>query len=292
LYCRPNTREWETENRYWKRFFTRFCHFTRRYSDSYRSGIIKVLRSLFNFLSEQKGYSVGLFHRSWTIDTWQAPPVVIMPERLHFLMYNTAFRAGLSHSQQRVLDILILGCTVGLRFSDLMALQTRHLRSNGLQVDLSMATAKTGTGVQIPLPAYAVAIIDRYRGRGQKWLLPRISNNQFNQQLKKIGQLAGWTEPLPKYRSHQGRPMEIKDANGKSWPFYKHLSAHTMRRTAITTLILLGVEEAVVRTISGHAPGSKEFYRYVAFVQSYLDRQVIDAHRRLMENPACYRLPK
>ncbi|HSI91207.1 MAG TPA: site-specific integrase [Adhaeribacter sp.] len=225
------------------------------------------------------------------MDTWQAPPVVIMPERLHFLIHDELFRGGLSRSLQRVLDITVVGCTVGLRYSDLMALQPRHLRADGGQVHLCVATSKTGAGVQIPLPAYAVAILERYRKRGQKWLLPRLSNNQFNQQLKKIGNLAGWTEALPKYRSRKGRPFEIKDANGSSWPFYKHLSAHTMRRTAITTLLLLGVEEPVVRSLSGHAPGSREFYRYVAFVQSYLDRQVMDAHRRLMENPSCYRQP-
>ena len=39
-----------------------------------------------------------------------------------------------------------------------------------------------------------------------------------------------------------------------------------MRRTAITTLLLIGVDEISVRRISGHAPGSKEFYKYVVMV--------------------------
>jgi len=46
-----------------------------------------------------------------------------------------------------------------------------------------------------------------------------------------------------------------------------------MRRTAITTMLSLGVPEAVVRKISGHAPGSKEFYRYVQWAQSYQDAE-------------------
>jgi len=42
-----------------------------------------------------------------------------------------------------------------------------------------------------------------------------------------------------------------------------------MRRTAITTLLIMGVPEAMVRKISGHAPGSKEFYKYVGIAQDY-----------------------
>lgn len=37
-----------------------------------------------------------------------------------------------------------------------------------------------------------------------------------------------------------------------------------MRRSAITVMLGLGVPEQVVRKISGHAPGSKEFFKYEA----------------------------
>jgi hypothetical protein len=55
-----------------------------------------------------------------------------------------------------------------------------------------------------------------------------------------------------------------------------------MRRTAITTLLLMGVEENMVRTISGHSAGSKEFYKYVAVVQNYLNQQVMNAYDKLL----------
>ena len=47
-----------------------------------------------------------------------------------------------------------------------------------------------------------------------------------------------------------------------------------MRRTAITTMLSLGVPEPVVRKISGHSPMSKEFFRYVSLAQSYQDQEV------------------
>ena len=79
--------------------------------------------------------------------------------------------------------------------------------------------------------------------------------------------------------------MELKNKHGKGFRFCDHITAHTMRRTAITTLLLLGVEENMVRTISGHSPGSKEFYKYVALVQNYLNQQVIYAHDKLLNLP-------
>ena len=55
-----------------------------------------------------------------------------------------------------------------------------------------------------------------------------------------------------------------------------------MRRTAITTLLIMGVPELIVRKISGHAPGSKEFYRYVAIAQEYLNHEVQSAYKKLI----------
>ena len=56
-----------------------------------------------------------------------------------------------------------------------------------------------------------------------------------------------------------------------------------MRRTAITTLLIMGVPEMVVRKISGHAPGSKEFYRYVSVAEDYMNQEVKNAHKKLVE---------
>ena len=46
-----------------------------------------------------------------------------------------------------------------------------------------------------------------------------------------------------------------------------------MRRTAITTMLCLGMPEQVVRKISGHSPAGKEFYRYVLWAQTYQDTE-------------------
>ncbi|MBS3921727.1 MAG: hypothetical protein KGZ37_01090, partial [Nitrosarchaeum sp.] len=135
---------------------------------------------------------------------------------------------------------------------------------------------------QIPLPNYAVDIINKHKGKYGKYLLPRLSNTNLNIQIKKLIQKAGWDYSAVKVICKQGKLVELKSKNGNAWKFYEHITAHTMRRTAITTLLILGVPEIVVRNVSGHAPGSKEFYKYVSIAQSYLNKEVKIAHQKLM----------
>ena len=54
-----------------------------------------------------------------------------------------------------------------------------------------------------------------------------------------------------------------------------------MRRTAITTLLILGMPEHMVRKISGHSYSSNSFNRYIHYAQSYLDKELDKVHEKL-----------
>jgi integrase len=164
-----------------------------------------------------------------------------------------------------------------------MNLQKKNIVYSGNEVYLKISTQKTGTEVKIPLPGYAIEIIKRHKTKAGKYILPRLSVTNLNIQIKKLIEKAGWNYPLTKNISKQGKLTEIKSADGKDWCFHQHITAHTMRRTAITTLLIMGVQELVVRKISGHAPGSKEFYRYVSVAQEYMNQEVKIAYKKLIE---------
>ena len=55
------------------------------------------------------------------------------------------------------------------------------------------------------------------------------------------------------------------------------------RRTAITSMLSLGVPEQVVRKISGHFANSKEFYRYVFGHKPILDQSTDEMFKKLSE---------
>jgi integrase len=210
-------------------------------------------------------------------------PVILSPTQLNFLITNIAFEQSLSTKLQMIKDIFVFGSTVALRWQDLMNLKIENIQFNGENVQIVLHTQKTGTAVNIPLPQYAIDIYKKYAIKGYKYVLPRITGVNFNIHVKVLIKKAGWVYHLPKIRNKKGEQVEIKNAAKNSLRFYEHISAHTMRRTAITTLLMLGVDETSVRRISGHAAGSKEFYKYVGIVQDHLNHQVKHAHDKLLQ---------
>ena len=275
----------QVEKNYWARFFHQFSAFLYKekgYYDHYTSSVFKVLKTFFNYLQIEKGYVVGNYHKSFRIPLQQATPVVLQPWQLQFLICNKEFEDSLNTSLKRARDIFIVGCTVALRFSDLMKLKKTNLIRTGNENILILFTEKNGAEIRIPLPGYVLEIINRNKRKAGKYILPRLSSTNMNLQIKKLIKKAGWAYTVPKNISCRGKMQEIKSKTGNTWLFYQHITAHTMRRTAITTLLMMGVPENIVRKISGHAPASKEFYKYVSIAQEYLNHEVKNAYEKLL----------
>jgi integrase len=275
------------EKNYWARFFKHFSQFLYRKKgcfDQYVGSVFKVLKTFFKYLATEKAFPVGEFHKKFRVPDEKFNPVILTPTQLKFLITNTEFESSLSPSLKRVKDIFVFGCTVALRCQDLMRLQKSNIQHTNEGVYVALHTQKTGTEIKIPLPEYAQAIVYKYRRKAGKYVLPRLSSTNLNLGIKALMKKAGWDHSLPKIRQKAGEPCEIKTKSGESFRFYDHITAHTMRRTAITTLLLMGVDENSVRRISGHTAGSKEFYRYVVVVQEYLNAKVKEAHIRLIDN--------
>jgi integrase len=186
---------------------------------------------------------------------------------------------------QQVKDVFVFGSTVALRISDLLALKRSNLRIAGGIYYLVVRSKKTNTDTQVRLPDYAVDIIDKYQNK-YKTLLPSFNKVNLNLYLKKLMEKAGFTHPITKMRERRGKSKEIvrkMEDKRTTYRFCDLVTTHTMRRTAITTMLTLGVPEQVVRKISGHSPMSKEFFRYVAFAQSYQDQETNKMFERLKE---------
>lgn len=275
-----NKRIFIAERNYWKRFylqFTNFMYFKRNCFDNYVGSVIKVIRIFFNFLNKELGLSTGMFYKNFYVCREDVPIITLLPEQLQFLMNNGPFEEQLSKSLHKAKDIFVFGCTVALRVSDLFAIRYTDIESIGDSYYLPVKTIKTGVTVRIKLPAYAIAIINKFKSiaRGKKTIFPPIPVMRFNNQLKAIAELAGWTNDTGRQRSKRGIKINTVNKLSKNqYRFCDLVSSHTMRRTAITTMLMLGMKEHVVRKISGHADNSKSFYRYVNLVQSYLDNEV------------------
>jgi integrase len=271
-------KERERASTYYKKFyasFTQFMYLKKKYYDNYVGLIIKCLRSFFNYLEKERNVSVGSYHKSFFVPVEEIPIVALTSQQLNYIIYNTDFNEKVKfHDLEKIRDIFVFGCTVALRVSDLLSLSKKNLIIQQEKYYLHVKSKKTNTHTSIKLPDYAIEILKRYKHQ-KTLLLPSISIAWFNTQLKHLSKLIPNDFELIKTRERNGKQIIVyKNALKKEhFQLSDHISTHTMRRTAITTMLCLGLPEHLVRQISGHAANSKEFFRYVKLSQSYIDNE-------------------
>jgi len=272
---RGTKREIEKEKNYWKRFYRQFGDFLYLdlgNFDNYVGHNFKMIRAFFKWLNKEKGIFTGDFYKDFYAPKEEIPIIVLEPEQLNFLIHNQAFEESLSRTLKRAKDIFVFGCTVALRYSDMANLKRANWESLEGRDYLRVTSQKTHATTRVKIPPYAVEILEKYKKRSS-YLLPVPNKVQLNKNIKQLMEAAGWTQVYPKYRMRRGKPIQIYRSKGVHYRFCDHFSSHSMRRTAITTMLRLGLEENLVRKISGHSAGSKEFYRYVEMSQSFMDEE-------------------
>lgn len=265
------------KKKYWAEFycqFTRYLFEEKGFYDNYVGQVCKNLKAFFNFLNEEKAISTQQFFKKFYVLKEEIPIICLLPEQLQFLICNSRFHESLSPSLQKSKMIFVFGCTVALRRGDLFAIKPTDLEQRKNDTYLCVKTRKTGQLVRIKLPSYAVEIAGWFsrQARNRSTLFPNIPPSRFNHHIKQIAELAGFTQPLSKSRNKRGIEIPLLPVGNKiTNRFCDHLSSHTMRRTAITSMLMLGINEWVVKMLSGHSANSKSFARYVHLAQSYLD---------------------
>lgn len=279
--------ERERERNYWKKFYKRFTDYLYDdcgYFDNYIGQTIKNIKVFFNYLNKDKAMEAGQFHKQFYVRKEEIPIFPLMPEELSYLIYDKELEKGLSSRMKQVKDVFVFGCTVALRISDLLALTKSNIRILNHQYYLSVRSIKTSTDTLIKLPEYAKAIVLKYNKTKGK-LLPSFNKSNLNKYIKRLLEQAGFTHEVLVQRERRGKPVLLKkgQAKNKVYRFCDVASTHTMRRTAITTMLCLGMPEQVVRRISGHAPHTKEFFRYVLWAQIYQDQETEKVFEKLKE---------
>lgn len=280
---RLHARQLKVEVNYWKKFYANFSNYLFKVKgcfDNYVGLVFKTIRTFFNYLEKEKLMQISLYKKSFYVRKDEIDIITLMPEQLQFLIFNKNFEDKLSEALKSTKDAFVLGCITGLRCSDIFNLRFKDVEQVGNSFYVVARSIKTNTLTKVKLPDYIISIIERRRKRKTAYtkIFKDISTAQFNKNIRKIGFLAGWTHLVGKKRSRNGVQVEQTKSN-KLYRFCDLLSSHTMRRSAITNMLMLGMSEHVVRSISGHSPKSTSFYRYVQFAQSYIDTEINKMHQ-------------
>ncbi len=149
---------------------------------------------------------------------------------------------------EKVRDKFIVASWTGLRYSDLQQITPDKI--NGKFIELKQK--KTGKKVVIPVHHTVKEILKKYSG-----LLPEpISNQKYNDYLKKASKLAGINEVFIKTVSYNGLKHE------KKYPKYEIISSHTARRSFCTNAYKDNIPTLAIMSISGHKT-EQAFLKYI-----------------------------
>lgn len=169
---------------------------------------------------------------------------------------------------ERVRDMFIIGCWVGLRYSDLAELRPEHFIREDGNGYIKIRTQKMYDDVYIPLHPTVEAIIEKYDSR-----LPRVlSNQKANEYLKEVAKLAEINGSVMLNRRRG------KERISEAYEKWQLVSTHTQRRSFATNLYLQGVPTITIRAITGHKT-EKAFLSYIK-VNSKQHAKMLSVHWR------------
>jgi integrase len=192
LYINSNLtkRDKDQASKYYKRFylqFTNYLYFNRNLFDNYVKLIIKTIKTFFNYLKAELLMDVGNYHESFYTTTEETDIIVLRPEQLNYLIYDEELNSSIPKHLVWVKDIFVFGCTVALRYSDIMNLKSKNIHFVNNSYYLKVVSEKTSTPTSIKLPDYAIEIVMKYQNQ-QENVFPKYTLSWFNTNLKELAQ--------------------------------------------------------------------------------------------------------
>jgi integrase len=228
-----------------------------------RNTIAKHVQVIKTFMNEavSLGYTNNLQykHKNFTAK-WEPTDAVYLKDAEIMKLY----RLDLSDNSrlEKVRDLFVFGCYVGLRFSDYSDIRPENIVEVEGEKFIKVVTKKTGEMVIIPANPIVLQIFDKYAANANK-LPVAPSNQKFNAYCKEVAKLAGLTE--------KGRLMTDPDK-----PLWECISSHTCRRSLATNLFLEGYPPLEIMKITGH----KDFKVFLG----YLKLSKIESAKKLSQH--------
>lgn len=171
---------------------------------------------------------------------------------------NSLLQADLSaHPETEIQrDIFVFQCLIGCRVSDLSKLKKSNLKDNGNFLEYIPRKTKDEKPitVRVPLTGTAKELIRKYDRTDDDRLLPFISDQKYNKQIKRAFTLAGLNRLVTVLNPTTGEEEQR--------PLNEVASSHLARRAFVGNLYKKVKDPNLVASMSGHVEGSRAFARY------------------------------
>ena len=212
----------------------------------------KRIKAFLNWAKEQGYHTTTDFIRYKVLK--EEKPVIFLNkiELDHLINFDLTKSKRLAETR----DLFVLQCVTGLRVSDLMTLDQKHI----LDGNIHMRSQKTGGQLIIPLNNIAKAILKKYPDG-----LPKKSSQKYNDYLKELAELTELERKVPKQK------ISGNKVDSSFISMSEAISSHTGRRTFITQCLERGIQPHLVMSYTGHSD-LKTMYRYIGYTEDEKSR--------------------
>jgi integrase len=215
------------------------------------SNCFSRMRTFFNWCYKNKK-TVNKPFEQFRIEecTYGTPVYITLEER------DKLYEKDLSNHKQTEIqrDIFIFQSLIGCRIGDLYQMTKKNVINEAIEYIPRKTKEGNPVTIRVPLNGKAKAILEKYKDYDGEKLLPLISEQKYNDAIKKAFQLAEIDrivtilDPLTN--------EEVKK------PLYEVASSHMARRTFIGNMYKKVKDPNLIGALSGHKEGSKAFARY------------------------------
>ena len=219
--------------------------------ENYMSGVFKEVRAFFNWAYKNKIIDSFPFEGFEMPSEQYGSPVYLTLDDVDVIA-----KADFSDDKELEIqrDIFVFQCNVGCRIGDLLRLKKRDIINGAVEYIPTKTIKERAKTVVVPLNAIAMSIVEKYKDVPGDQLLPFISSQNYNENIKTILEKAGITYLVTKRDSVTRTESKV--------PINEMASSHMARRTFIGNIYKLVKDPNLVSALTGHAEGSRAFNRY------------------------------
>ena len=219
--------------------------------ENYMSGVFKEVRAFFNWAYKNKIIDSFPFEGFEMPSEQYGSPVYLTLDDV-----DAIAKADFSDDKELEIqrDIFVFQCNVGCRIGDLLRLKKRDIINGAVEYIPTKTIKERAKTVVVPLNAIAMSIVEKYKDTPGDQLLPFISSQNYNENIKTILKKAGITYLVTKLDSVTRTESKV--------PINEMASSHMARRTFIGNIYNKVPDPNVIGSMTGHVEGSRAFARY------------------------------
>jgi site-specific recombinase XerD len=159
---------------------------------------------------------------------------------LNLEQVKEVFEYDFSNNQrlERVRDLFVFGCATGMRISNYSIVQKKDIQNGFIKV---RDVKNSDKALEVPLNDFSTYILTKY-----DYKLPAITTQKFNEYIKEVFEVIGYTESIKK-------SIKVgKEIIEEISPLHDRISSHTARRSFITIMKNNKIPDKIIMGYTGH----------------------------------------